>query len=441
MYNAPEWYSDLRSIVLLWLSLGGVMIFWRALPRRRRARVLCGVFWLAGGAALYALEWLWPVIRQEGFNVFLVYALCTAMVYACCRVPLLTAWMVGSTGFLAQQLGGSLELAFRAIPAVGRIFDNNELLVVLEIVFYTVVYLVLIRVFRHTLYRENGETSPVQKVTFSLISTLFSLGFFRINQYIRGWQNLNWIELEINALYISTGAIFLLALQYGIIRSQRAAERYHIMSTLLYAQQNQYRTSRESMELVNEKYHDLKKLVHSFRGRISGTELDALEDAVSAYDDHVSTGNQIVDVVLMDARARCRKNGIQLTCYVQGKDLAFLQEMDTYFLLKNALDNAMEAVCSLSAGEDRFISLTARKEGEMVVIHSENPCREVTFLDGLPQTQKDTKYHGFGMKSMERIAARYGGTLSCAVKKNVFYLDVILLPDAVTSEKTVDLRG
>ena len=80
MYNAPEWYSDLRSIVLLWLSLGGVMIFWRALPRRRWAGVLCGVFWLAGGAALYALEWLWPVIRQEGFNVFLVYALCTAMV-------------------------------------------------------------------------------------------------------------------------------------------------------------------------------------------------------------------------------------------------------------------------------------------------------------------------------------------------------------------------
>ena len=115
--------------------------------------------------------------------------------------------------------------------------------------------------------------------------------------------------------------------------------------------------------------------------------------------------------------------------------------MDTYFLLKNALDNAVEAVCSLSAGKERFISLTARKEGEMVVIHCENPCREVTFSDGLPQTQKDTKYHGFGMKSMERIAARYGGTLSCAVKKNVFYLDVILLPDAVASGKTVDLRG
>ena len=70
MYNAPEWYSDLRSIVLLWLSLGGVMIFWRALPRRRWAGVLCGVFWLAGGASLYALEWLWPVIRQEGSMFF-----------------------------------------------------------------------------------------------------------------------------------------------------------------------------------------------------------------------------------------------------------------------------------------------------------------------------------------------------------------------------------
>lgn len=46
----------------------------------------------------------------------------------------------------------------------------------------------------------------------------------------------------------------------------------------------------------------------------------------------------------------------------------------------------------------------------MVTIHAENPCvGTVEFRDGLPKSHRDPNYHGFGMRSMERIAEKYGG--------------------------------
>ena len=64
----------------------------------------------------------------------------------------------------------------------------------------------------------------------------------------------------------------------------------------------------------------------------------------------------------------------------------------------------------------------------MVSIHVEN-CFEgsLSFEDGLPQTSKEDKsYHGFGMKSMQTIAEKYGGFLTASTKSGVFNLDIVI---------------
>ena len=429
MHHTPEWYSYLRDIGMLWQALGGVALFWTNMPKRKHSALYCGMFWFLGAgffllAKQFNLLWI-----NDGSNVYLVYFLSIAIVLACRNVSVWVALMVGSSGFLAQQICGGLELALRTIPAVGAFFDYSSWIVLLDIVFYGTGYYLIWRIYRTKTFRENEHISPLQMGSFSVLSLLFSLGFYTINQYVRGWTNFSNIELTINSLYISIGGIFLLVMQYELIRMQKLNSDVHSMKTLLHTQKTQFEQGKDRAELVNEKYHDLKKLVNSFQGKLDAGMFRKLSKAIEAYDDKVETGNSAADVVLTEARELCRSHGIQFTCYVNGGDLGFMEDLDIYSFLKNAMDNAVGAVEKLPEGKEKFISLTVRKEGGIVSLHEENPCEKIAFEDGLPKSAQDPDYHGFGMKSMMRIANKYGGTLTVKAEDDIFYLDAIFIPE------------
>ena len=429
MYHTPAWYASLRDVSLLWEALGGVFLFWQDLPKRKYWCLICLVFWLPGAAMLLFFRRHGLMGFPVGTNVFIIYFLSVFMVRAVCRVSAGTAWMIGSAGFLAQQISGNLELAFRTIPAVGRMVDFSNRIVLLDVVFYLGTYFFLGRIFRNNGCREDGENSNLQKIFFSLLATLFSLGYYSVNQYVRGWENLSTAELTTGALYVSVGGIFLLIMQYGLNRQERMNAEFHSMQAMLHAQGVQWQNSKDLTELVNEKYHDLKKLIRSLQGNVEPRYLNVLTDAVEAYDDQMRTGSQVADVVLTEGRELCRKHGIQFTCYVNGADFNVLEDMDFYSILKNALDNAIEAVQRLPEGQERFISMTGYRDSDFIVLHTENPCNSVVFVNGLPQTGKNTDYHGFGVKSMMSVAEKYGGTLTCTERNGIFYLDVLLMPE------------
>lgn len=105
---------------------------------------------------------------------------------------------------------------------------------------------------------------------------------------------------------------------------------------------------------------------------------------------------------------------------------SFVEELDLYSLFQNALTNAINAVSALPEGVERFISLSSVRDGNMLTIHMENPCEDdIAFVDGLPQTKNDPDWHGFGMKSMNRIAEKYNGMLTAEQRGKMFFLDIL----------------
>ena len=171
----------------------------------------------------------------------------------------------------------------------------------------------------------------------------------------------------------------------------------------------------------------MKQILQGFHGQVSPSQLQKLEKQLDEYEAVTNTGNEVLDVLLSDKRTLCIQRGIQLTCYVGGAALDFVEELDLYSLFGNLLNNAIQAVSQLPPEQERFITLTARREDSMVTIHAENPCvGAVEFRDGLPKSHRDPNYHGFGMRSMERIAGKYGGSLVAKQVGDVFCLDIIL---------------
>lgn len=223
----------------------------------------------------------------------------------------------------------------------------------------------------------------------------------------------------------------ILSIQFGLLSNKSLEIELGIVSQMLQEREKQFEASRDNIDIINQKCHDLRHQIRTLRkgaAVVDGAALKEIEKAVAIYDAAVKTGNGALDVILTEKSLLCEKNGIILTCMADGGIIDFMAPGDVYSLFGNALDNAMEAVGRISEPERRSIGLSLRQKGMMVSIHVEN-CFEgsLSFEDGLPQTSKEDKsYHGFGMKSMQTIAEKYGGFLTASTKSGVFNLDIVI---------------
>ena len=223
---------------------------------------------------------------------------------------------------------------------------------------------------------------------------------------------------------------FILALQYGILERADMSRQMDAMRELIHQQRVQFETSKQNAQLINEKYHDLKKMLNDFRGRLSNEQIDALQHRIGGIAAVTRTGNEILDVLLMEKAVLCTQKEIQITCYTSESELDFVEDIDLYFLMNNLLTNAMEATEKLPVGE-RFITINVSRSGDMALVHMENSCEgPVEMENGLPKSQGDPRYHGFGMKSVARLVDKYDGSLAVKYLDHVFCVDMTLFRPA-----------
>ena len=180
--------------------------------------------------------------------------------------------------------------------------------------------------------------------------------------------------------------------------------------------------------MINLKCHDLKHQIRQLREKdsISPSTLSEIEKEIDIYDSSVKTGNEAVDVILTEKSLLCKKDQIKLTCMADCSGLSYISDSDIYSLLGNALDNAINAVMALPV-QSRNISLVIKKTNSFTSISIINPYQgRITINeDGLPETSKDTDYHGYGMKSIKMIVEKYNGNLQIEAKDNMFTLSIL----------------
>ena len=205
-------------------------------------------------------------------------------------------------------------------------------------------------------------------------------------------------------------------------------QEMQLLEHMLHLQKQQLQTSKDTIDIINIKYHDLKHQLSMLEGRLSESELKELKDAISIYNLSIKTGNDVLDVILAEKSLKCWKKSIKLNCIADGQSLAFMRSSDIYSLFGNAIDNAIEAAQNLEDPDKRVISLSVKRAMDMVAIHIENYYKGVlSFENDLPKTtKKDARYHGFGFKSIKMIAQKYNGFMSFDASNNIFKLNILL---------------
>lgn len=220
------------------------------------------------------------------------------------------------------------------------------------------------------------------------------------------------------------------AVLYGQLKQQKqikSESELALQRQMWSLHKSQYEMSKESIDIINRKCHDLKHQVAALKHIHDPSHreevINSLQSAVMIYDAALETGNEILDTVLTEKSLICTQHEIALSCIADGKRLAFMDPVDLYTLVGNALDNAIEAVLPLPPVE-RIIRLRVQERAGLVFLQIENPyAGTMEMRDGLPLTHKEDKQnHGFGLKSIQDVGEKYHGFLNLETEGGLFAL-------------------
>ncbi len=246
-------------------------------------------------------------------------------------------------------------------------------------------------------------------------------------------QNAQGAETGINylgAISDLINCLFVIIVQFIGLTTARINFEKQMSDKLFEDEKRQYETFKNSVDYVNIKYHDLKHELPRIQGggKMSTERLEEIVEGVAIYEAFAKTGNETLDILFTDKTLTCISKGISFSYMADAAELGIMDASDVYSMFGNLLDNAIEYVQNIEDREKRFIRLFIKPQGAMLLIHEENYLEsEVKLVDGVPQTSKDDKlYHGFGIKSMQRTARKYGGDLKINSEGNLFKIDLFI---------------
>ena len=229
----------------------------------------------------------------------------------------------------------------------------------------------------------------------------------------------------------ATGVILIMSLRLQARELQLRLER-DTLHGITEMQYKTYQLSRESIDMVNQKYHDLKHQIVLLKEEANSQKsleyLDQMEKEIKIYEAQNKTGNRVLDAVLTAKSTHCQNRGIELKVIADGKALSFMNDMEISSLFGNMLDNAIENVEKQKDHDKRLIRLYVDQEKGFLRIRMENYCDEkVKFRNGMPVTTKHDRYlHGYGMKSIQKTVQKYNGSVVASQENNWFMLRILI---------------
>ena len=354
-------------------------------------------------------------------------------IYFCSDVNFRDAGYFGIIAFVVAEFMASLEWQIMCTIWVNRPFGRITGVLAL-VAIYSIVAWILWRIL-HTHLPKDGDLDISMKEYFSAL--LIGISVFAVS-------NLSFLSIEGVAgegyeigigqirTIVDLGGIAVLyahLIQCGELRVKRELEA---VQNVLQNQYIQYKQSRESIDLINYKYHDLKHQIAVLRSETDPQKrnefLNHMEDEIKQYEAQNKTGNKVLDTVLTSKSLYCAKHDITFTCVADGTLLEFMDIMDICSIFGNALDNAIECELKIADKEKRLIHVTVSQQKNFLILRFENYYEgDLKMKEGrLLTTKKEKAFHGYGIKSIRYTVNKYDGAVSIDAKENWFELKVLI---------------
>ncbi|MBU5671406.1 ATP-binding protein [Paenibacillus brevis] len=354
-------------------------------------------------------------------------------IYASCDISAQEAGYFSVRAFVAAEFVASLEWQVHVFIWQGAavpLWQEALLLILIYGGFFLIIWLL------------ERQHIPEERRLVIRQRELWSTVF--IGAAVFGISNLSFVNMQTpfsgqyaqEILNIRTlvdlGGFAILYAYHIQLNDLRVRHELKAVQNILQHQYSQYQQSKESIELINFKYHDLKNQIIAVRAEEDADKRNAylkkMEDEIKHFEAQNKTGNHVLDTLLASKNMYCIKHGITLTCVADGSLLNGIDVIDICTIFGNALDNAIEYEQRMEEAEKRLIHVSVFAQKGFTMIRFENYFEGELELNGdLPKTTKpDTFDHGYGLKSIRYAVEKYGGVVNVSQQDNWFELKVLI---------------
>lgn len=266
----------------------------------------------------------------------------------------------------------------------------------------------------------------------ALTAVMLALTAFAVSNlgFLPG-SEINMSIFSIRTLVDFSG-VLILTLQHEQLRESALHQELSAMDNVLHRQYEQYKRSKEGIELINSRYHELKVQIADIRAQRDRAKQDAalakMENSILQYEAENKTGNPVLDILLTAKSMECQEKQIRMTSVADGHLLDHLSTREICTLVGTALDNAIESCAAEQDPEKRLIRTAVYAQNGFVLFRVENYCQKPVELgaDGLPLR---SAHGGYDLRSLRAAAQQHGGSMTVHWEDGWFTLRV-LLPQA-----------
>lgn len=353
------------------------------------------------------------------------------VVYVCCQFSWQKALYCSVCAYLTQDIAYTIFVLILPTAANrgAKPIQLNTLW--LEVLIMILAYGGFFLIFARKLPKDGDYRFPCIRSLPAMLTIIY------IGRILGAYAKMNFDTQEnrifsFMLVYDVLLSVTLLVTQLLLKRGDEYRTSAETEAQLRLTQKQQYEAFRENLDAINHKCHDLKHLVAAWKSETDNHRkselLQELEQEIMIYDAHMHTGNDVLDALLAEAWMNCHHKNVQWTCMADGSAVSFIDPIDLYTMLGNALDNSIESAAKISDPQKRLISVNIWKKERMAFIKIENYCDTIPkFHNGLPVTTKsNASEHGYGMQSIRNVVKRYGGEWKVQAEDQIFIVNIML---------------
>ena len=251
----------------------------------------------------------------------------------------------------------------------------------------------------------------------ALTAVMLALTAFAVSNlgFLPG-SEINMSIFSIRTLVDFSG-VLILSVQHEQLQENALHSELAAMDEVLHRQYEQYKRSKEGINLINRRYHELKVQLARIREEQDQTKqnaaIAAMEQNIRQYEAENKTGNPVLDTLLNAKNMECQQENIAITSVADGRMLGFLTIRELCTIVGVALDNAIAAVRAEPDPEKRLIKVAVYSQGGFAMLRFEHYTEAAPALDadGLPQQGSD-------LKSVRTTVGQHGGSMTMHWENN-----------------------
>ena len=298
-------------------------------------------------------------------------------------------------------------------------YTTNELVLFLQSGSSKLLYFLTVYLFAKLSTKEErndlGSAKSFLLLLLPITSIVILLGIFKAAISYQFDKNI-YVVLIVSTILLMYANIAVFWVHESLIKTQRENTELQLQAQKAELDTEYYTLLQNQYENSNILIHDIKRHLLSIKELADENDCDGIEHYIdNLYSEYEVknikkySNHKLVNAIINRYAKVFADSGITFNCDIRNLDFSFIADNDLTSLLDNLLENALEA--SRDSEEKKVELQITPTNVNYISLTLNNSCSTAPNIKNgkLITTKKKSAPHGYGFKSIKRIADKYDG--------------------------------